>query len=266
MKRFLQTVRWVIPIAVIALVFLVSHYFYGDQSYTSLAFFGAIGGLLGGDDIEDAIHGEWSNVLELLSDMTSQMQNTYEQDRERFSQGFLDIQNQWDTTLDQMRTQLGDAHAESMGYLKTGADDMYEQMRLQGQERVGSEMAAQARTGLANTSFGRGMVGAIEAQTARDIGTAKFGVSRELSAAVERHAQAMQGLNQYGLEGSTGLQQARLGGLSQLDQNWMRILQGQVGSEAGYRAQKAGAIIGNEQQNVAAGQSAFGNILSGLGF
>jgi len=91
-------------------------------------------------------------------------------------------------------------------------------------------------------------------------------VSRELSAAVERHAQAMQGLNQYGLEGSTGLQQARIGGLSQLDMNWMQMLQGQVGTEAKYRQQKAGMIIGNEQQNVAAGQSAVANIASGLGF
>jgi hypothetical protein len=249
-----------------ALLFTVSQLLGSDDPLIQYAFIGAIGDFFGGGGIEDAIHGQRGTVMDNINKAMERLYSEFDRDREQWKQGYKKLESGWRDMTAEAKAELSEAHAGELGYLQTGREDALQQIRMMGEQRLGSELAAQQQSGLAQTSFGRGMMGAIESGTGMQSAQLETQYNLNLAQATGRQGSEMLGLNQWAAKGATELGRTNIAGMSALSQNWMGQIMSGESMRGGFSQNFANQIIGNEQQNVASGMNILGGVMGGLGF
>tara|TARA_R100000152_G_scaffold20045_1_gene12904 strand:- start:801 stop:1529 length:729 start_codon:yes stop_codon:yes gene_type:complete len=230
------------------------------------AIFGAIGDLLGGGSIEDAIHGQSSAVTGPYQNALDRLWNEYDRDRERWSSGFANLESQFRDLSASARASLTESHAAELGYLQTGREDALQQLRQAGERRKGQTLGRNIQSGLAHTTFGQGMLGAIDTQVGESSAQLEAAYNERLAQTTARQGAELSGFDQWSATGLTELGRMNIAGQSALSQSWMGQIMGAEGTLAGYRQNFGNQIIGNEQNNMSMGQNIVGGILGGLGF
>tara|TARA_R110000824_G_scaffold17046_2_gene69802 strand:+ start:4215 stop:5009 length:795 start_codon:yes stop_codon:yes gene_type:complete len=263
--KFINIIKTVALLLSPVLLFL----FYDQDTLSQLAFFGAIGGFLGGDEIQDSINEQqryvmdpWNKAWDDLFGEGGMQEQTFE-DYQRQYQEMLDF---FESGSQQAQEELRLSQAQEMGYLDTGREESMQMLGQQFDQARGSTQAQNIMQGLSNTSWGQQSMGAIGEQQ----GLAEAGVATDYAqryaATTARQGQEMANFDQWRIGAGTAMQGKFAEGLAGLRGNWAARRQSNEQFGASLRGGWAERNIAHTERNVGVGLDFASSLLGSFGF
>tara|TARA_Y100000310_G_C20497962_1_gene722499 strand:+ start:306 stop:998 length:693 start_codon:yes stop_codon:yes gene_type:complete len=229
-----------------------------------MGLFDSIGGLLGGDSIEDQMNSQFNRQMQMWKSQIAWMKKEYAKTAGEYTAGYQKAIGDWDVATSEARAGLEESFAREKGYLGVGKENVMRQVQQSYDQQRGATLASNIMSGLQGTSFGTGQQTALARAETQDIGNVETQYAQQFAGMEQRQGAQMQGFEQWRIGGKTGLQTDYTQGLGNLRGSWADRISGQQGRGLDIQGAWGQGLIGNTQSNVAMGQNVMGNILGGL--
>lgn len=263
--KFINIIKTVALLLSPVLLFL----FYDQDTLSQLAFFGAIGGFFGGDDIQDSINEQQQYVMNPWNQAWDDIfgeGGMQEQTLEDYQRQYQEMMAYFEEGATAAQEQLSVRHAEEMGYIGEGKDASLQHISQQFGQMRGSTQAQNIMQGLSNTSWGQQSLGALgqqEALASADIETA---YADRFAQTTARQSAEETDLAQWRIGGGTSMRGSFAEGLAGLRGGWAARRQSYEQSGAGLRGGWAERNIAHTERNVGVGLDFASSLLGGFGF
>ena len=234
-----------------------------------MGLFGSIGGFFGGDEIGNAIAAGQEYVMgpwnQAWSDLFGEggMQEQTLGDYQAQYQELIDF---FDTGAKEAQRDLQIKHAEEMGYVGQGEQNALQQTRQAFGQLRGETLASNIMGGLANTSFGSGMMSNVTRQEGQALGDVQTQYAMQKAQTIARQGMEQAAMSEWRIGGGTANRGQFAEGLAGLRGSWASRRLGAEEFGAQLRGGWADRNIAHTERNVGVGMGFAGNLLGGLGF
>jgi len=234
-----------------------------------MGFFDEIGSFFGGSDISRSISqqqsyamGAWNRAWNDLFGAGGE----YQQSMDEYRKNYQELFSYFDTGMQDVESRLAERHAEEMGYLGTGKENVMQQVRQSYDAQQAQTLASNISSGLSGTSFGQGQLQSLAREESQQLGNVETAYAQQFAGTTARQAQEMQRMGQWRVGTASQMRGNFAQGLEQLRLNWGATRMGMEQTGLSARQGWGQQHIGQTQANVGMGRGILGSLLGGFGF
>tara|TARA_R110000824_G_scaffold6213_4_gene28764 strand:+ start:2222 stop:2926 length:705 start_codon:yes stop_codon:yes gene_type:complete len=234
-----------------------------------MGFFNSIGGFLGGNDISKSIRGQQAYAMGPWNKAWNDLFGAggeYEQSMGDYRKNYQELYSYFDTGMQDVESKLAERHAEEMGYLGTGKENVMQQVRQSYDAQQGQTLASNISSGLSGTSFGQGQLQSLAREESQQLGNVETAYAQQFAGTTARQGQEMQRMGQWRVGTGAQMRGNFAEGLEDLRLSWGSTRLGMERTGLSARQGWGQQHIGQTQQNVGMTQGMLGSVMGGFGF